>query len=1439
MANVQNSFIKSKLNRDLDARLIPNGEYREAFNVQVSKSEGPNVGSLENVLGNKILKELEFITGNDSLVCIGHLVDESKGEVYLFLTDYTDPSPNNITYNKNTENYITVYNAANDTLTFLVGGPAGQNGGNWLNFSTTNEIHHANLLEDLLFWTDNRNQPRKINTVTAKSNTSYYTNEDQISVAKYNPFEPIEFWQESSLGGSGEYETTMKNVTDKTLPNGSTGFTTSAGGSGNITVTSLTGDLPRNDNPGNGNSGQQYGGAQAAYINPSGDIVLINNGDAFVYQVNFTAQQTWVISLRDAANNPVNWPALGSGTKEVVFNPNPYYDKNFAGDPAYLEDRFVRFSYRFKFDDNEYSIFAPFTQIAFIPKQDGYFMYVKKEKGIQLKDDQTAAYRSTIVEFMENKVDDIKLRIPLPYTKTTLQDSLKIKELEILYKESDGLAIKVVDTIPVTDIAAQSPNDQMFIYDYLSKKPTKTLPSDEITRVYDKIPVKAFAQEVSGNRVIYGNFQNKHTPPEFLDYNVGVSTKSDFDLKTGSASTTQSGTVNAGTNITITNPTGTIIVGSYVTSSTVGVTIPANTQITETTGTPVTQIKLSNNVTLVNPTNFVFTPFGENTESTSIIEYPNHTVKQNRTYQVGVVLSDRYGRQSSVILSNNKNLVTAEGNTFQGDTIYAPYIDENITQETWPGNSLKVLFNSVVSSPRNIPLGIPGLYNGDRTSDDYNPLGWYSYKIVVKQTQQEYYNVYLPGIMASYPEDTTLEINKTSHAVLINDNINKVPRDLNEVGPDQKQFRSSVQLFGRVENTNLTDPTAYGTEDNLLNPALMNDQYYPGRVSHTVSTISTLQDLFDYNPIDPPRPNYVPQFYLSESNPLIARISTDKKIGQVSTLNYAVSAAQVALQQGTEEQSFTAGQNIPLKNTSGSPVLTDVVTGANIPEDAIAQAGTSTTNLVLNKDVTLTKNTYLYFVPAFPSPNDGKLKTPGIQYLAVYETEPVESALDIFWETTSTGIISTLNNLILNSVGGAGGLSTLNSSNWDEAHVLNENIFNATFTLVDSFGSDIPPSNITSLTLSSVTNSQVPTPLNVQDPSVGPYFELYKPDPAGSPGEYNIRLLQDYIDNVFFSTNSEVREFNFTLSAEITSSGGDVSTSTFNIGPIGPSNVAPSLSIAAATPSNANDFTNDITSSIGNNPTINSNRYVPNVITFVGVNGSSSNSLRTQDFDWSIQSITMPNSNNPSQDISANGANLGYFVLSNTTRPSNAQDYPSQKQSIITIPPTSLGQIPASLYQFTVRGIDAGGTPQMLEYRFKLDLTITPSNDSRAIEYICVPEGEQGGGYDTYNWIELRITTGTVNQNGWYLFDVPSLSSLDTQQNGNGTITINRTSAITNSPSSCPSSSTIPFFAGGTTSATVRANYVNSDCTDCPNYQPGSVSDSDTIDFTGYTFEII
>ena len=60
MAEVKNAFIKSKMNKDLDDRLIPSGEYREGFNIQVSKSESQDVGALENVLGNRIISDFNI-----------------------------------------------------------------------------------------------------------------------------------------------------------------------------------------------------------------------------------------------------------------------------------------------------------------------------------------------------------------------------------------------------------------------------------------------------------------------------------------------------------------------------------------------------------------------------------------------------------------------------------------------------------------------------------------------------------------------------------------------------------------------------------------------------------------------------------------------------------------------------------------------------------------------------------------------------------------------------------------------------------------------------------------------------------------------------------------------------------------------------------------------------------------------------------------------------------------------------------------------------------------------------------------------------------------------------------------------------------------------------------------------------------------------------------
>ena len=179
MAKVTNNFIKGRMNKDLDDRLLPRDEYRNAVNAQVSRSEGPNVGALENVLGNIRVADLRDLAGEDDLFAIGYCTDEINSRVFIFLASNTADA-----YNTNSTSWIMQYNALTESSSILVKGA-------FLNFSTLFPITGVNILEDLLFWTDNRNQPRVINVSLANPNNStnpaYYTTEDQISVAKYNP----------------------------------------------------------------------------------------------------------------------------------------------------------------------------------------------------------------------------------------------------------------------------------------------------------------------------------------------------------------------------------------------------------------------------------------------------------------------------------------------------------------------------------------------------------------------------------------------------------------------------------------------------------------------------------------------------------------------------------------------------------------------------------------------------------------------------------------------------------------------------------------------------------------------------------------------------------------------------------------------------------------------------------------------------------------------------------------------------------------------------------------------------------------------------------------------------------------------------------------------------------------------------------------------------
>ena len=79
MPEIKNTFIQGKMNKDLDERLLPNGQYRDAKNVEVSTSEDSNVGVVKNVLGNY---RVEDIVDTTIFTCVGSIANENANKIY-------------------------------------------------------------------------------------------------------------------------------------------------------------------------------------------------------------------------------------------------------------------------------------------------------------------------------------------------------------------------------------------------------------------------------------------------------------------------------------------------------------------------------------------------------------------------------------------------------------------------------------------------------------------------------------------------------------------------------------------------------------------------------------------------------------------------------------------------------------------------------------------------------------------------------------------------------------------------------------------------------------------------------------------------------------------------------------------------------------------------------------------------------------------------------------------------------------------------------------------------------------------------------------------------------------------------------------------------------------------------------------------------------------
>ena len=82
MPEIKNNFTSGKMNKDLDERLLPKNEYRDALNIDIATTEGSDVGSAQNSYGNVKVSSLG-ITGAK---CIGSVLNPENQKIIWFVS---------------------------------------------------------------------------------------------------------------------------------------------------------------------------------------------------------------------------------------------------------------------------------------------------------------------------------------------------------------------------------------------------------------------------------------------------------------------------------------------------------------------------------------------------------------------------------------------------------------------------------------------------------------------------------------------------------------------------------------------------------------------------------------------------------------------------------------------------------------------------------------------------------------------------------------------------------------------------------------------------------------------------------------------------------------------------------------------------------------------------------------------------------------------------------------------------------------------------------------------------------------------------------------------------------------------------------------------------------------------------------------------------------
>tara|TARA_A100000172_G_scaffold65259_1_gene44753 strand:- start:1585 stop:8709 length:7125 start_codon:yes stop_codon:yes gene_type:complete len=394
MAEITNNFLQGKMNKDLDERILPKGQYRDAMNIQITTSDGSDVGSAQSILGTKALSAIGAF--NSTSVCIGSIEDILTDCIYYFVRS-------------STRDFIAKYDIKADYATFVAvdisrkpdleddeGNPLTLDP--FLNF-TGRQITAINIIDNYLFWTDGDNEPKKI-------------------------------------------------------------------------------DLSKN-----------YSGEQSDPQKAGVQSRLYLDGVNYGY---LKEEHLTVIKKK-----PLRAP-------QIKINSSKGNEKS-----SIFQRQIPRFCIRYKYEDNQLSAFSPFTQPVFnaeyIDDYNSYSFY-----------DTSESYNTAML----NYISSIEV---YGFVDSTIPDD--VVEVEILYKTEDSNVIysiaKIKKTDPswsatgsyISDIGFDEPGtylDTSGSYIIRSENVFTAIAEEQFLRPYDNVPRKALAQEVVGNRIVYGNYTQNY-----------------------------------------------------------------------------------------------------------------------------------------------------------------------------------------------------------------------------------------------------------------------------------------------------------------------------------------------------------------------------------------------------------------------------------------------------------------------------------------------------------------------------------------------------------------------------------------------------------------------------------------------------------------------------------------------------------------------------------------------------------------------------------------------------------------------------------------------------------------------------------------------------------------------------------------------------------------